>query len=145
MSYPFYRHALHPIRCTQRGVRASWIASQLAIDREGCKAVWCCHMSVTPITPSVKPDREGEYIGTVNTQGRVTLPEAVRQVLDIHLQDKVIFRIVDGIVVIVGKLPTLAELAGSIPSLPPEQDLAAIIKEAKVDAYQRRLTPNLQL
>lgn len=101
-------------------------------------------MSVTPIATSTQPDREGDYIGTVNTQGRVTLPEAVRQVLDIHSRDKVIFRIAEGTVVIVGKLPTLAELAGSVTPLQPEQDLAEIFEEAKADAYQRRLTPNPQ-
>lgn len=120
------------------------MASELPVDSGDCKAVWCCHMSVTPIMPSVKPDRAGEYIGTVNTQGRVTLPEAVRQELDIHPQDKVIFRIADGTVVIVGKLPTLAELAGSVTALQLEQDMTQVLAEAKADAYPRRLTPNPQ-
>ena len=58
--------------------------------------------------------RVGDYIGSVNQQGRVTLPDEVRRALRLHPQDKVIFRITEDAVVIPGKLPTLEELAGSV-------------------------------
>jgi AbrB family looped-hinge helix DNA binding protein len=93
---------------------------------------------------SSTPDRKvGEYIGTVNTQGRVTLPDEVRKALQIHPQDKVIFRVTEGMVEIAGKLPTLAELAGSVTPLQPRQDLQEVIREAKADHYQHRVTQKM--
>lgn len=80
----------------------------------------------------------------MNTQGRVTLPEEVRKALQIHPQDKVVFRIAEGRVEIAGKLPTLAELAGSVTPLQPQQDLEDVIQEAKATHYDRRFTPKMQ-
>lgn len=101
-------------------------------------------MALTKANQSADAHKVGDYIGTVNTQGRVTLPEEVRRALQIHPQDKVVFRIAEGRVEIVGKLPTLEELAGSITSLQPQQDLEDVIQEAKADHYQRRFTRKMQ-
>ena len=86
----------------------------------------------------------GEYIGTVNTQGRVTIPEEVRSVLNLHPQDKIVFRITEETIEIPGKLPTLEELAGSIRPLQPNQALGAIIHEAKAEHYNQRVTSKMQ-
>jgi AbrB family looped-hinge helix DNA binding protein len=87
--------------------------------------------------------RVGEYIGTVNTQGRVTLPEEVRRSLQVHPQDKVVFRVTEDTIEIVGKLPTLEELAGSVRPLQPTKELEVVIHEAKAEHYAKRLTHKL--
>lgn len=86
----------------------------------------------------------GEYIGTVNTQGRVTIPEEVRRALSLHPQDKIVFRITEDTIEIPGKLPTLEELAGSVQPLLPNQELGTIIKEAKANHYSQRVTSKMQ-
>jgi len=106
--------------------------------------VGCEHMQLTQADPSTDAHKGGDYIGTVNTQGRVTLPEAVRQTLQVCPQDKVVFRIADGTVAIVGKLPTLAELAGSVTPLQRGQALEEVIQEAKADHYERRFNQKMQ-
>jgi AbrB family looped-hinge helix DNA binding protein len=101
-------------------------------------------MELTHTSSSTDAHRGGDYIGTVNTQGRVTLPEEVRKALQIHPQDKVVFRIAEGRVEIAGKLPTLEELAGSVTPLQPQQDLEDTIQEAKAAHYEHRFTRKMQ-
>jgi AbrB family looped-hinge helix DNA binding protein len=101
-------------------------------------------MELTQASNSTDAHKVGDYIGTVNTQGRVTLPEEVRKALQVHPQDKVVFRIAEGRVEIVGKLPTLEELAGSVTPLQPQQDLEDVIQEAKAEHYERRFTQKMQ-
>lgn len=93
-----------------------------------------------------KPDQRkvGDYIGTVSSQGRVTIPEEVRRLLNLHPQDKVVFRVTEDKVELSGKLPTLEELAGSFALLQPERTLKEIIHEAKVDHYAKRFTSKPQ-
>ena len=86
----------------------------------------------------------GEYIGTINTQGRVTIPEEVRRALSLHPQDKIVFRITADTIEIPGKLPTLEELAGSVQPLQPNKELGTIIQEAKAQHYSRRFTTQMQ-
>lgn len=88
--------------------------------------------------------RVGEYIGTVNTQGRVTIPEEVRRALNLHPHDKLVFRITENTIELPGKLPTLEELAGSVQPLQPNQALDVTIHEAKVEHYNRRVTQKMQ-
>ncbi len=89
---------------------------------------------------SEQDPKVGDYIGTVNAQGRVTLPEAVRKALQVHSQDKIVFRIHQDTVEIVGKLPTLEQLAGSFSLLQPEQDLDKAIQLAKETRYESHIT-----
>ena len=86
-----------------------------------------------------------EYIGTVNTQGRMTIPEEVRRALSLHPQDKIVFRITADTIEIPGKLPTLEELAGSVQPLQPNKELGAVIKAAKTEHYSHRFTAKMQL
>src|SRR5215203_1361554 len=101
-------------------------------------------MELTQTSNSADAHKVGDYIGTVNTQGRVTLPEEVRKALQVHPQDKVVFRIAEDRVEIVGKLPTLEELAGSVTPLQPGTDLEEVIREAKAEHYERRFTQKMQ-
>lgn len=51
---------------------------------------------------------------TVTAEGQITLPKEVRDQLGLEAGDRVLFRIVDGRVV-VARTPHLLELAGSVP------------------------------
>jgi AbrB family looped-hinge helix DNA binding protein len=101
------------------------------------------HMKLTPTSTKAPAQKVGDYIGTVNTQGRVTLPEEVRKALSLHPQDKVVFRITEGTIELIGKLPTLEELAGSVTPIKAGQDLETVIEEAKAAHYHRRFTQKL--
>jgi len=83
--------------------------------------------------------RVGDYIGSVNGQGRVTIPDEVRRALNIHPQDKIVFRITGDTVEIPDKLPTLEELAGSVSTLEPAQELTDVIREVKEERADRLL------
>lgn len=95
---------------------------------------------------SSKPEqrRAGDYIGTVSSQGRITIPEEVRRLLNIQSQDKVIFRVTEDTIELSGKLPTLEELAGSFAPLQSKRNLEDVIHEAKSDHYAKRFTSKLQ-
>lgn len=88
--------------------------------------------------------RAGDYIGTVSSQGRVTIPEEVRRLLAIQPQDKLVFRVTQDTIELSGKLPTLEELAGSFAPLQPERTLEEVIHEAKADHYVKRFTSKMQ-
>lgn len=94
-------------------------------------------------TPELR--RVGDYIGTVSSQGRVTIPEEVRRMLHIQPQDKLVFRVTEDSIEISGKLPTLEELAGSFTTVKAGQNLEEIIDEAKSDHYTNRFTRKMQL
>jgi AbrB family looped-hinge helix DNA binding protein len=51
----------------------------------------------------------------ITSRGRVTIPKAVREALGVREGDEVVFRIVDGDLVMLGRAPDLLELAGSVP------------------------------
>ena len=93
-----------------------------------------------PITPVSNNSRKvGDYIGSVNQNGRVTLPDEVRRALRLHPQDKVIFRVTEDTVMISGKLPTLEELAGSLQTRGEPKDVDEVIREAKEEKVDRSL------
>mgnify|MGYP001426974870 CR=1 FL=1 len=81
--------------------------------------------------PTTMPDRRkiGDYIGTVSTQGRVTIPEEVRRLLDIQPQDKVVFRVTEDTIELSGKLPSLEELAGSLVPLQQNTTIDEMIQQ----------------
>lgn len=54
----------------------------------------------------------------LTSKGRLTVPKAVREALELQLGDNVLFR-VEGPVVVLTRLPDLLELAGTVP-VPPE-------------------------
>ena len=97
-----------------------------------------------PTTPISNDSRRvGDYIGSVNQQGRVTIPDEVRRALAIHPRDKVIFRVTEETVMIPGKLPTLEELAGSVQTRGESKELNEVIREAK-EARAEQLLHDMQ-
>lgn len=101
-------------------------------------------MQFIPDTTKPNQRKVGDYIGTVSSQGRVTIPEEVRRLLNLHPQDKVVFHVTEDTIELSGKLPTLEELAGSFAPLQPERTLEEVIHEAKTDHYAKRVTSKLQ-
>lgn len=82
-----------------------------------------------------------EYLSTVTSKGRVTIPAAVRQKLGIDQHDNVVFRIVDGRIEL-DRLPmTLDEAYGSVEPLNRQEDFAeqrTIAREERVAAWLRK-------
>ena len=91
--------------------------------------------------PTTVPDRRrtGDYIGTVSTQGRVTIPEEVRRLLDIQPQDKVVFRVSEDTIEISGKLPSLDELAGSLAPLQQDATIEGMIQQSRAADQPKHL------
>jgi antitoxin PrlF len=63
-------------------------------------------------------------------RGQVTIPKTVREALGLKPFDRIDMIVVDGEVRL-GRLPTLAELAGSVPALDPPIDPDEAIRIAK--------------
>lgn len=108
------------------------------------KALPSLYMELTQFDDQPDQRRVGDYISTVSTQGRVTLPDEVRKLLRLHPQDKVVFRVTEGAIEIAGRLPTLEELAGAFTPLQPDQQLEEVIQEAKNEHYAKRFTTKMQ-
>lgn len=75
-------------------------------------------------------------ITTVTTKGQVTIPKEVRDELGIKPHDKIWFVVEDGLAKL-HRLPTLEELAGSLPSL-AELGLDMTVEEAIELAKEER-------
>lgn len=50
----------------------------------------------------------------ITSKGQITIPKQVRDALDLHEGDKVVFRIYDGRAVL-SRTPELLDLAGAVP------------------------------
>ncbi len=77
----------------------------------------------------------------VTSKGQVTIPKAVRDALDVHPGDELLFRVVEGHAV-VARTPDFLDLAGAV-EVPPElrgrpwQEIRAIAREAQVSGRMR--------
>lgn len=58
-----------------------------------------------------------DVVATVTSKGRVTLPKLVRDALGVQAGDRVMFRVVEGQVVL-AMVPDFLDLAGTMP-VPP--------------------------
>jgi AbrB family looped-hinge helix DNA binding protein len=74
---------------------------------------------------------------TVTSKGQVTIPIEVRQALGIEPHDKVECVIEDEGVRL-RKRPSIRELAGSLPPLPPGMSVDDAIREAKDERARRK-------
>jgi AbrB family looped-hinge helix DNA binding protein len=50
----------------------------------------------------------------IRSKGRITIPKAVRDALDLREGDEVVFRVIEGNRAILARTPNLLELAGSV-------------------------------
>ena len=74
-------------------------------------------------------------ISTVTTKGQATIPEEIRQLLDIQVGDRVIFKEPDPrkkqvLVELVSKKDTVDQLYGSLKSAAPYSDMKTVRKKA---------------
>lgn len=85
----------------------------------------------------------GTFVVHVNEKGRMTLPAKVRQLLHLSTEPSMVEMVVqaDGRVAIQGKLPTVAEMAGSVEPLDSSKDwkeIEAIAKEEMANRYHEK-------
>ncbi|MEU6586378.1 AbrB/MazE/SpoVT family DNA-binding domain-containing protein [Nocardia sp. NPDC046763] len=59
-----------------------------------------------------------DAVARLTSKGQLTVPKAIRDALELHVGDNVLFRI-EGQVVVLARTPDLLELAGSVP-VPPQ-------------------------
>ena len=59
-----------------------------------------------------------DAVARLTSKGQITVPQAVREALELHTGDNVHFR-VEGEVVVLARTPDLLELAGSV-QVPPQ-------------------------
>lgn len=78
---------------------------------------------------------DGTYYMHIGKNGRATLPKQIRQLLDLEDNTEVEVRVSNGQVTLGGRLPTLEELAGSLPPLPEGMEVEDVVRQAKLDHY----------
>lgn len=78
---------------------------------------------------------DGTYYMHIGKNGRATLPRQIRQLLDLDDNTEVEVRVENGQVMLGGRLPTLEELAGSLPPLPEGVSVEDAIRQAKLEHY----------
>jgi len=90
-------------------------------------------MTQSPITSAYIPS-------TVSSKGQVTLPAEVRRYLGVDRNDKIAFSITPKGDVLLTRFPTLAELKGSLGTLPKNlswKEVRAIAREDHVEEVMR--------
>ncbi|MEZ4614370.1 MAG: AbrB/MazE/SpoVT family DNA-binding domain-containing protein [Caldilineaceae bacterium] len=76
---------------------------------------------------------DGSYYIRIGKHGRTTLPKQIRQLLELEENTEVEIKVENGQVTLTGRLPTLEELAGSLPPLPEGMRLEEVIRQAKIE------------
>lgn len=98
---------------------------------------------VTP-TDNLSSELSGRtFVVNVNEKGRMTLPVEVRRMLQMPAEPGKVELAVsrDGAITIQGRLPTVAEMAGSVPPLKPElswDEVEAIVRDERAEQYQNK-------
>ncbi len=67
--------------------------------------------------PQVSEQYDGTYFIEVNEKGRMTWPAKLRQMLEMSDSTQLVVEVKSGKISVMGRLPTLDELAGSVPPL----------------------------
>jgi AbrB family looped-hinge helix DNA binding protein len=75
----------------------------------------------------------------ITSKGQVTLPKSVRDALDLHEGDELLFR-VERSRAVIGKTPEFLELAGSVPVPAAKRGTAwdQVLRETRRDRAERR-------
>lgn len=75
----------------------------------------------------------------ITSKGQVTLPKSVREALDLHEGDEVLFR-VERSRAVMGKTPSFLDLAGSVPVPAAKRGTPwdAVLRESRRDRAERR-------
>lgn len=83
-------------------------------------------------------NREGStFVARVGEKGKITIPSQVRQLLNLHPKDNIIIRIEKGRAIIEGKLPSVEETAGIVPTLESPIDRKKIEETVRDEVTQR--------
>lgn len=79
------------------------------------------------------------YFSTLTPDGQVTLPEEVREAPDLHPEDRIGFKLEDGMVTLTHEQSQPAWRAGILKPLPGMiDDLDQVIQEAKEDYFAEK-------
>lgn len=78
-----------------------------------------------------------KYYSTLTSKGQVTVPAPVHRALGLPPQDKVVFHIVEGQVLVESLPMTLEEAFGSVPPLHEPEDFQAIRAIAREERAER--------
>lgn len=81
-----------------------------------------------------------DHIRTVTAKGQVTIPAAIRRLLELEPNDRVIFRVVDDQVVLEAMPISLEEAFGSVVPLDRPEDFAQLRSIARQERLERRHT-----
>jgi len=80
-----------------------------------------------------------EHLGTVTQKGQVTIPLAVRQLLDVKPHDRVVFRVSGGRVELLPANMTLETVFGAVKPLTRPEDWKALRRQAKEERVRYRV------
>lgn len=94
--------------------------------------------------PQVGEQYDGTYFIEVNEKGRMTWPAKLRQLLEMSGNMQLVVEVKDGEITVNGRLPTLKELAGSVPPLEPPKswkETRAAATEEIAERYHQKFHP----
>jgi antitoxin PrlF len=78
-----------------------------------------------------------DVMAKMSSKGQVTVPKAVRDALDLHEGDQVVFR-VEGKRAALGRTPDLLDLAGSVPVPAEKRGVPWAEVRRRARAHRRR-------
>ncbi len=78
-----------------------------------------------------------EYVGTLTSKGQVTIPSRIRRELGLKKHDKLVFRLVDGKLVVEAMPMKLEAVYGSVEPINRPEDFDAIRRIAREERAER--------
>jgi antitoxin PrlF len=83
-----------------------------------------------------------EYIGTLTTKGQVTVPVEIRRLLGVEPQDKILFRVSEGQVIIEPVRMTLEDTFGSVTPINRPEDFSRL-REIALEEHAQRVAEKM--
>lgn len=80
-----------------------------------------------------------EHLGTVTQKGQVTIPLAIRQLLDVKPRDRVVFRVSGGRVELLPANMTLETVFGAVKPMSRPEKWQAIRQQAREERVRYRV------